>query len=178
MKKLFVLVVASLIAISGVSAASLTIGGTVTQNLTAELTADNTMALTFDGAGSAAAGDAAAGLKVISNKKNWTITFSSLNSGVLTNGQTGDALSTIPYKLAVAITAPDFGTGAVFTNGLATATQLTAAKTIVATVNARTTKLGSTLALTASVAAQEDADLLWDSKFTYEDTITISIAPN
>ena len=177
MKKFLILLVASLVAVSGVSAASLIIGGSVTENVTATLT-DATMALTFDGAGGAAGGDAAGALKVVSNKKNWTISFTSANAGVLTNGKSGDELSTIDYKLAVAITSADFGPGTVFVNNLSTAVQLTSAKSIVATKNAKTTKLGSSMALTASVAAQEDTALLWDSKYTYSDTVTIEIAAN
>lgn len=177
MKKFAVLFIAVLVSVASVSAASLAIGGTVTENVTVSLT-DGTMALTFDGAGGAAGGDAAGALKVISNKKNWTITFTSTNSGVLTNGKTDAELSTIDYKLAVAITPAEFGSGTVFTNNLSSAVQLLTPKTIVATTNAKTTKLGASLVLTASVAAQDDAALLWDSKYTYSDTVTITIAAN
>lgn len=182
MKKLFALVAISLLAISAASAATLNLTGSVTANVTATMVSGkDTIALTFNGAGAAATADQSAQLKVISNKKNWTLSFSSLNGGKLVNGKTAAELSEIPYKLQATIDTTKFGTDAAFANALSSAAQLTstAADTqIAATVDARTVPAGGIVTISASVDAQGASDLLWDSKYTYSDTVTISIAAN
>lgn len=182
MKKLFALIAISLLAISAASAATLNLTGSVTANVTATMVSGkDTIALTFDGAGAVATADQSAQLKVISNKKNWTISFSSLNDGELINGQTGDAASSIPYKLQAAIDTTKFGSSAAFDNDLASAAQLTSTSAdtqIVATVDARSLPAGGIITISASVEAQNATDLLWDSKYAYTDTVTISIAAN
>jgi hypothetical protein len=175
MKK-FLAIMAALFLISGSVSAlgtTLNVGGTVADNLTVAIMDE--MALTFTGVGGAAAGDVTSTLHVVSNKKNWTISFHSAHAGKLVNGLSGAAASEIDYFLQVAITMADFDTGFVKVNALDSAVQLDTDKTIVGTINGKTKKAGTDMIITASVPAQADTEFLRDSTAAYTDTVTVSI---
>jgi hypothetical protein len=145
------------------------------------VTGEDTIALTFTGDGTAATADKSAQLKIISNKKNWTLSLKSTNGGQLSNNKTDAELSKIPYKLSASIDTTKFGATAAFDNDLEDPAQLTslfADTQIVATVDARSVPAGGIITISASVDAQDANLTLWDSKYAYTDTVTIEIAAN
>jgi hypothetical protein len=176
MKKFFVAIMLSLLAVSFVAATDLTISGSIGQNVSVDFT-DGLIAINVlgDGTGtlngSASGFDNAAALKVISNRKKWTITFHSGNAGTLKS----ESLTPIPYKLHVTPVDADFAT-ATFTNPLSAGVSLATDKTFQATADGRTKKTGGTLNVSVSVDAIGDDVFLWDAQSTYSDTVTITIA--
>jgi hypothetical protein len=170
MKKYVVLLVAALVVVGSASAASLVINGSVTQYLNLTIT-NSPITVTFAGDGTIGTVDRSATLNIKANKVLWTVTFTSANLGLL-KSSTAVGVN-IPYYLQ----ATGSGVvGATMTNALATAVQLTSAKTIAATALGRTPANGVNYTLIVTVAAQAGTDTLWQAATDYTDTLTIAIS--
>ena len=162
MKKSFLLVLIGILAASMAwGNATVLINATVTEKF--EVTATTPWTITLDNSGEVIQHDAQGTLTVKASKSNYTVTFSSTNSGALKNG-TDEA---IPYKIQVNTSA---WTEGVQTNNLSSYTQLTGAKTIV--FNKKTPTAGKTFNIGFNIEAYTDYYI--DGEYT--DTLTISIA--
>jgi hypothetical protein len=163
------LLVAAIVVVSSASAASLAISGSVTQYLNLSVT-NSPITVTFAGDGTIGTVDRSATLNIKANKVLWTVSFSSANSGFLRSTTAG---INIPYYLQ----ATGSGVvGATMTNALASAVQVTSAKTIAATALGKTPVNGVNYTLIVTVAAQAGTDTLWQAATDYTDTLTISIS--
>jgi len=195
MKKLFaVLIIGGFIAASVFAGTagtgdSLTINGQVAQKLTATLSAD-TVAFVIGAAG-ASVDSQDVTLTVISNRKNWTMTFTSLNNGYLSNaaalgllapGTTVDTETKIPYTVKVTDPTAGFGVGTTFTNGVKNGSEGvqigSGGKTFAALGNARTAAAGAGITMTIAIDNVDAGSLLWSSEYNYTDTLTVAIAAN
>jgi len=194
MKKLFAVlfiggfIAASVFAGTAGTGDSLTINGQVAQKLTATLS-EETVAFTI-GALGAPVDSQNVTLTVISNRKNWTLTFTSQNNGYLSNatalagldaGTTLDLETKIPYTVKVVDPTTGFGAGTTFSNNLLSGSagvQLTSGKTFAALGNARTAAAGAGITMTIAIDNVDAGSLLWSSEYNYTDTLTVAIAAN
>jgi uncharacterized protein YdeI (BOF family) len=170
MKKFGILAIVLLMAVGSVFAADLTVNGSIPANLTVAVTS-STILITLDGTGAGASGGSTATLNAKSNKKAWTVSFDSVNGGLLISPTVSGV--TIPYLLQASTPVLS---GATITNGLSTAVD-PEGKTIAVT-NGKTPKDGVDFTLTASIVAQNGADTLFEAATDYTDTIHITIAAN
>jgi len=162
MKKPFLLVLIGILAASMAWGATINITANVSQIL--DVSVDpSTWTIPLDNSGTAITNASQGILTVKASKSNYTVTFSSTNSGALKNG-TDEA---IPYKIQVNTSA---WTEGVQTNNLSSYTQLTGAKTIV--FNKKTPTAGKTFNIGFNIEAYTDYYI--DGEYT--DTLTISIA--
>jgi len=171
MKKMVVLLLGVLIAVSSASAATLVVNGTVSQYLNLSVT-NSPIAVTFTGDGTAGTPNQSATLNIKANKVAWTVTFSSGNVGnlgKLVSPTTGVA---IPYLLQATGSGVS---GATMNNGLSSPVSLSSSKTISVASLGKTPKDGVNYTLAVTVSAQNGADTLWEAAADYADTITISI---
>ena len=162
MKKSFLLVLIGILAASMAwGNATVLINATVTEKF--EVTATTPWTITLDNSGTAITNASQGILTVKASKSNYTVTFSSTNSGALKNGGT----EAIPYKIQVNTSA---WTEGVQTNNLSSYTQLTTPQTIV--FNKKTPTAGKTFNIGFNIEAYTDYYI--DGEYT--DTLTISIA--
>ncbi|MCX7027674.1 MAG: hypothetical protein NT061_09375 [Spirochaetes bacterium] len=169
MKKLVLLLVATLIAVSSASAATLGLTGSVA-NYTNVTLGTSSMAFSFTGDGSA--GTAAAStslLTVFANTTAWTVTLTSAKSGSLYSTAT---TTSIPYYIQAALQGTFTGT---VTNSMSSTVLMGASKTIQATAGGKTPKQGVGYLLTISIPAQNVTDTLWQTATDYADTITVTV---
>ncbi|MCX7027673.1 MAG: hypothetical protein NT061_09370 [Spirochaetes bacterium] len=174
MKKFAVLLIAALVAVGSVSAASnpdLVVNATVSPVLYVNVT-NTPISITFpdnfNNASTNPSADKNGTLTVISNKKAYKLSFTSTNLGTLKDPAISGVA--IPYTLAVSTAAGTTPTGTVLT-----AVQLTAAKDVTITDGGRTTKTGVDYVLTVAASNQDDSALLYQASTAYTDTITITI---
>ena len=161
MKKSFLLVLIGILAASMAwGNATVLINATVTEKF--EVTATTPWTITLDNSGTAITNASQGILTVKASKSNYTVTFSSTNSGALKNGT-----EAIPYKIQVNTSA---WTEGVQTNNLSSYTQLTTPQTIV--FNKKTPTAGKTFNIGFNIEAYTDYYI--DGEYT--DTLTISIA--
>lgn len=173
-KLLMVLVLAGLLVVSAYSATSdsLSVTAAIAQNISVDLSS-GTLAFTMDGSGASSTSTTTTTLTVISNKKNWTVSFESLNNGFLSSSTVG-VDDDIPYLLQATFNEPTPAwTRTTLVNGLSSAVN-PEGKTIVVT-GGKTPKAGVTFTLQASILAQASTDILFEADNAYSDTVTISI---
>jgi len=161
MKKSFLLVLIGILAASMAWGATINITANVSQILDVSVD-ESTWTIPLDNSGTAITNASQGILTVKASKSNYTVTFSSTNSGALKNGT-----EAIPYKIQVNTSA---WTEGVQTNNLSSYTQLIGAKTIV--FNKKTPTAGKTFNIGFNIEAYTDYYI--DGEYT--DTLTISIA--
>lgn len=161
MKKSFLLVLIGILAASMAWGATINITANVTQVLEVSVDAA-TWTIELNNTGTAIQKDDQGTFTVKASKSNYTVTFSSTNSGALKNGT-----EAIPYKIQVNTSA---WTEGVQTNNLSSYTQLTTPQTIV--FNKKTPTAGKTFNIGFNIEAYTDYYI--DGEYT--DTLTISIA--
>jgi hypothetical protein len=175
MKKLFIVLLVGFfsIGLTFADSTSLALNGDVTEYISVGLSSGS-IDLIFDGTGAAV--DALdTTLNVKSNKKAWTITFTSLYGGVLKNAALNNNIG-IPYLVQVVPAYTSWG-GTISDNPLASAAvQLTAPAVITAGTDSRTPKAGINFTVSVSAAAQEGTATLYEAGESYTDTVTITIA--
>lgn len=172
MKKFVVLAIVALMAAGSVSASDLVINGIIPAKLSVAIT-NSPITITLDGEGGGASGDRTATLTAKSNQKNWTISFNSVSNGYLLSSTVSDVQ--IPYLLQASFVEPTQGwVRSSLVNGLSSAVN-PEGQTIVVT-GGKTPGSGVDFTLTASIVAQNGADVLFEAANDYTDTITISIA--
>lgn len=175
MKKFVVLVLVALVSVGSAFAAegnTLTVNATVNQYLAIGLpllaNTTGTISMTATGDGSVATtGDVI--LRAWSNRSAWTITFQSLNTGMLK----ATDLSDIPYILTVTSPTSWASGSSVTNNPLSPGARLSDDEVITAV--GRTPKTGVDFIINATVSAQNDSAILYENG-SYSDTITITIA--
>ncbi len=161
MKKPFLLVLIGILAASMAWGATINITANVSQILDVSVDA-LTWTIELNNTGTAIQKDDQGTFTVKASKSNYTVTFSSTNSGALKNGT-----EAIPYKIQVNTSA---WTEGVQTNNLSSYTQLTTPQTIV--FNKKTPTAGKTFNIGFNIEAYTDYYI--DGEYT--DTLTISIA--
>lgn len=173
MKKFVVLAIVALMAAGSVSASDLVINGIIPAKLSVAIT-NSPITITLDGEGGGASGDRTATLTAKSNQKNWTISFDSSSNGYLLSSTVSGVQ--IPYLLQASFVEPaPTWVRTSLVNSLGTAAVNPEGQTIVVT-GGKTPKNGVDFTLTASIVAQNGADVLFEAANDYTDTITISIA--
>jgi len=123
-----------------------------------------TWTIALDNTGTAIQNDAQGVLTVKASKSNYTVTFTSTNSGFLKNGT-----ETIPYKIKVNTSG---WTDGVQTNNLSAYTQLTDAATKTIVFKKRTPTIGKAFDIGFNIEAYTE----YYADGAYTDTLTITIA--
>jgi len=162
MKKPFLLVLIGILAASMAWGATINITANVSQIL--DVSVDpSTWTIPLDNSGTAITNASQGILTVKASKSNYTVTFSSTNSGALKNG-----IEAIPYKIKV----DTAGWNGVETNNLSTYKQLTAEETKTIVFKKKTPTDGKTFNIGFKIEAYSEYYV--DGE--YSDTITISIS--
>jgi len=161
MKKSFLVVLIGILAASTAWGATIAINATVTEKLEVSVGATS-WAITLDNSGTAIQNDTQGAFTVKASKSNYTVTFSSANSGTLKNGT-----EAIPYKIKVDTSA---WTEGVQINNIGTYTQLTTQSTIV--FKKKTPTAGKTFNIGFNIEAYTEYYI--DGAYT--DTLSITIS--
>ena len=161
MKKPFLLVLIGILAASMAWGATINITANVSQILDVSVDA-STWTIPLDNSGTAITNASQGILTVKASKSNYTVTFSSTNSGALKNGT-----EAIPYKIQVNTSA---WTEGVQTNNLSSYTQLTTPQTIV--FKKKTPTAGKTFGIDFNIEAYTE----YYVDGLYTDTLGITVS--